>query len=337
MNGNRVYKVEVSAKTIIFTAVFILFLLLIWAVKDLILSLFIAFIIMSAVKPLVNYFERKHLPRRLVVAIVYVLLFVLFGFTASWVIPPLAVETALLGRQLPHMLAELNPAMLEYFNIGSLSQYAPNLTNQVINIIRSVFSNVMFAATTLVFSVYFTLEEGFMRKILVQFFEEKDVVKISTIFEKTERRLGSWLLGELLLMFIVGLLTYIGLTLIGVKYALPLSIIAGLLEIVPNIGPIISTVPALIVGIAQSYFLGFATIALYFIVQQLENHIIVPLVMRRVIGLNPIVTLIAFIVGGQLFGVLGVLLSIPFTLFMETVLLELLKTKQELPATEKVR
>jgi predicted PurR-regulated permease PerM len=138
-------------------------------------------------------------------------------------------------------------------------------------------------------------------------------------------------------MFLVGLLTYVGLTLIGVRYALPLSIIAGFLEVVPNIGPIISTVPAFIVGVAQSPFLGFTTIALYFIVQQLENQIIVPLVMSRVIGLNPIVTLISLIIGGQLFGVLGVLLSIPFTLFLETSLIELLKTRQEPNLSEKVR
>lgn len=337
MNGNKVYKVEVSAKTIIFTVVFILLLLLIWAVKNLILSLFIAFIIMSAVKPLVNYFVARHIPRRLAVAIIYLLLFVLFGFTVSWVIPPLVSETALLGRQLPHMLEQLNPAALEYLNLDSFSQFAPNITNQAINIISSIFSNVMFAATTLVFSVYFTLEEGFMRKILGQFFEEREVVRISTMFEKTEKRMGSWLLGELLLMLIVGGLTYIGLTLIGVRYALPLSIIAGFLEIVPNIGPILSTVPAFIVAVAQSSFLGFASIALYFVIQQLENHIIVPMVMSRVIGLNPIVTLIALIVGGQLFGVLGVLLSIPFTLFVETILLELLRTRQDSIPAEKVR
>ncbi len=336
-NGNKVYRVEVSAKTIVFTVVFILFLLLLWKVKDLILSLFIAFIIMSAVKPVVSFLVKRRVPRRIAVLGVFIIFITLFGFLVSWVIPPLVSETALLMKQLPHMLEDINPTILDQFNIGSVSQYAPNITNQAITIIGSVFSNVMFFVTTLFFSIYFTIEEGFMRKILSQFFDDREVLRIASVFEKTEKRLGAWLLGEFLLMFLVGLLTYIGLTLVGVRYALPLSIIAGFLEVVPNIGPIISTVPAFIVGVAQSPFLGFTTIALYFVVQQLENQIIVPLVMSRVIGLNPIVTLISLIIGGQLFGVLGVLLSIPFTLFLETSLIELLKTRQEPNLSEKVR
>lgn len=337
MNGNKVYKVEVSAKTIIFTVVFLLFLLLLWAVKSLILELFIAFILMSAVKPLVLRLERRRIPRGVGVALVYVGLIVLFSFIVSWVIPPLVSETALLAKQLPRMLANLNPAISQYVNVGSLTQYIPNITNQAISIISSIFSNVMFAATTLVFSVYFTLQDGLLKKTLSQFFDETEAARFFSVIEKTERRLGAWLLGELFLMFIVGALTFVGLTLIGVKYALPLSLIAGFLEIVPNVGPILSTVPAFIVAVAESPFLGLASIALYFIVQQLENHFIVPLVMRRVIGLNPIFTLIALIVGGQLFGVLGVLLSIPFTLFLETLLLELMKTRQEVSLSEKVR
>lgn len=331
------YKVEVSAKTIVFAVFFILLLLLLWSVKNLILSLFIAFIIMSAVKPPVSFLERKGIPRRAVVLIVYLLLITIFGFLVSWVIPPLVTESALLAKQLPHMLEQLNPALLDYVNFDSLSQYVPNLTNQAFTIVRSVFSNVMFVVTTLFFSIYFTIEEGFLKKILSQFFNERQAQKTAVIFEKTEKRLGSWLLGELVLMLVVGCMTYIGLTLIGVRYALPLSIIAGLLEVVPNVGPIISTVPAFIVGVAHSYFLGFATIALYFVVQQLENHIIVPYIMSKVTGLNPIVTLIAFIIGGQLFGVLGVLLAIPFTLFLETIIIELLRTRQEPPLAEKIR
>ena len=129
-------------------------------------------------------------------------------------------------------------------------------------------------------------------------------------------------------MTMVGLLTFIGLSLIGVRYALPLSIIAGLLEVVPNLGPTISTIPSFLVALTQSYFLGFSTIALYFIVQQLENHIIVPMVMKKAVGLNPIITLIALIIGGKVGGAVGVVLAIPFTLFAETLLIEFMRLKE---------
>jgi len=102
-----------------------------------------------------------------------------------------------------------------------------------------------------------------------------------------------------------------------------------LLEIVPNIGPTLSAVPAILIGLSQSYFLGAANLALYVAIQQFENHLIVPLVMKKATGLNPIVTLSALIIGGKLAGTLGVVLAIPTTLFIETVLIGVVKAKKE--------
>lgn len=327
MQEQKVYKVEVSAKTIVFAIFFILFLVLLWIIKDLILTLFVAFIIMSAVKPPVKWLGERKIPRRIATIGVFLFFIVFFIFVLVWVVPPLVGETTLLVKHLPSMIENIHPSLMEYVNISSLSQYAPNITNQAINLIRSIFSNIMFLVTTIFFSIYLTLEEGFIKKTISHFFEEKDVERVVGVIQKTEKRLGAWLLGEFVLMLVVGGMTYAGLLLIGVKYALPLSIIAGLLEVVPNIGPILSTVPAFVVGVTQAPFLGLSTIALYFVVQQLENHIIVPVVMKKVTGLNPIITLIALIIGGRLFGVLGVVLSIPFTLFLQTVLTEALNKK----------
>lgn len=123
-------------------------------------------------------------------------------------------------------------------------------------------------------------------------------------------------------MTIVGVITYIGLTIIGMKYAVALAVLAGLLEVVPNLGPIISTIPAALIGFSISYVLGLSNIALYFIVQQVENNLIVPLVVKKVVGLHPIITLMALMIGGKLAGVLGVLLAVPTTIFVETILIE---------------
>ena len=327
MQEQKIYKVEVSAKTIIFIIFFILLLVLLWIIRDLILTLFVAFIITSAVKPLVKWLEEKRVPRRLATAGVFLFFITFFVFVLVWVVPPLVGETALLLKHLPSMLENIHPSLREYINITALSQYAPDITTQAIGLIRSIFSNVMFLVTTLFFSAYLTIEKGFIKKIISQLFEEKEVERIMRVLHKTEERLGAWLLGEFVLMLVVGCMTYVGLSLIGIRYVLPLSIVAGFLEVVPNVGPILSTVPAFIVGVAQAPLLGISAIALYFVVQQLENHIIVPLVMKKVIGLNPIITLIALIVGGRLFGVLGVVLSIPFTLFLQTVLSEALNKK----------
>ncbi|MBI4974075.1 AI-2E family transporter [Candidatus Roizmanbacteria bacterium] len=329
MQDNKTYKIEVSPKTVIYTTLFILFLTLLWVLKNLVLSLFVAFIIVSAVRPLTSFFVKKGVPRRLAVIGIFITIIFLFVFMLVWVIPPFVQETALLIKHLPAMIKSLDPLIGGYINVDSFSQYAPNITNQVFNIIRMVFSNVMFVVTTLFFSFYLTLEEDFIKNALGYFLSERDALRAAILLEKTEKRLGRWLLGEFTLMVVIGCMTYLGLTILGFRYALPLSIIAGLLEAVPNIGPIFSTVPAFIVGVTQAPLLGLVAIVLYFVVQQLENHLIVPYVMKKAVGLSPIVTLIALIIGGQLFGVLGMILAIPFALFLETLLTEIKKQGKE--------
>jgi predicted PurR-regulated permease PerM len=323
----RIYKFEISHRTIIFTVFFLLFLKLLWLAYDILFSLFIAFIIMSAVKPLVERLEKLKFPRSLATILVFFTLFFLIGYGFYWFFPPLIFEFLIFSKNFPSIIQKLIPNLNELINFSSFSQYLPNVTNQLFNVVKNIFSNAIFVISTIFFSFYFVLEERFIKKLLINFFEEKRAEKIENIFKKVEKRLQAWFWGELFLMFLVGILTFIGLTAIGVKYALFLAIVAGLLEVVPNLGPVLSTVPAVIVAFSQSYFLGLSTIALYFIVQQLENNLIVPLVMKKAVGLNPIVTLIALLVGGKLGGVLGVLLAIPFTLFVEVILMEIIKEK----------
>ena len=326
MESNKIYKIEVSAKTIVFTIFFVLFLFVLWLVRDLLFSLFIAFIVMSAVKPPVTFFEKKGIPRKLTTFFVFVFLFVFFGFLLSWIIPPLTQEITLFVKYAPSMFRRIDSPILSLINFQSFTQYVPEVTNQALSIIKGVISNTMFIVSTVFFSFYFTAESSVIEKIINRFFNEPKAKRAVALFNLIEKRMSAWLWGELLLMTAIGCLTFVGLKLIGVKYALPLAIIAGLLEVIPNLGPVLSTVPAFFIAITQSYFLGFSTIALYFVVQQLENNLIVPYVMRKAVGINPIVTLIALIIGGRIGGVLGILLAIPLTLFFESIFSEIVRS-----------
>lgn len=327
MPTNTNTRIEISSKTIIFTVFFLIFLKFIWEVKDLIFSLLIAFIVMSATRPAVAFLEKRKIPRAISSVVIFITSFFLLGWTLSALLPPLLTETIQLLKQLPSILYGINPSLYYYFNFNSFTQYLPDLTNQAIKIIGGAFSNAVFFLSTLFFSFYFINDENFIKKLLMKFFDESKALKVAQIFDQTEKRLSTWFWGELILMTIVGVLIFIGLNLIGIRRALPLAVIAGLLEIVPNIGPITSTIPAIIIAASQSYFLILPAIALFFIVQQLENHLIVPLVMKKAVGLHPIVTLMALIIGGKIGGVLGVLLAVPIALFLETVIIGILQKK----------
>jgi predicted PurR-regulated permease PerM len=321
------YVVEISHRTIIFAFFFILAMFVLWQIKSILFSLLIAFIIMSALKPLVNRLVNRGIPRLISSIVVFFVFLVAFALLVFLALPPLINETILLIKNLPYYINLVFPNQNLNFDFNFISQQLVSVTNSFFQILKAFFSNLVFLISTLFFTYYLILEEDIIKKLVIKFIDEKDALFISSLFEKVEKRLGKWFWGEIWLMSIIGTFTYIGLLLLQMPYALPLAVLAGLLEVVPNLGPTISAIPALIIGLSRSPFLFFANLSLYVIVQQLENNLIVPLVMKKAVNLNPLVTLLSLLIGGNIAGVLGVLLAVPITLIIETILVELINRR----------
>jgi len=315
-------KIEISAKTIVFTVLFILSLGLLWQIRELIFSLFIAFIIAGALKPGVNFLEQIKFPRIVAALVVYLLFIFSLYSIFSLIIPPLLSEMIFLFKNLPEIIRSILPQSNVVINFDFLTQNIPSIANQTLTFIKGIFSNAIFVTSTLFFGFYFLLEKNLENKLLGHFFQEIEISKIELISTRAQKRMRSWFWGEVVLMIVVGTMTYIGLNIIGMKYALALAVLAGLLEIVPSLGPITSSIPAILIGLSYSPALGLYCAILYLVVQQLENNLIVPVVMKKATGLHPIVTLIAMVVGGKLAGIMGVLLAVPSTIFIETILIE---------------
>ncbi len=328
MDKKERFTISISLKSILLFTLIPLGIYLLWLVRDLIFSLLIGFILMSALKPGVTYMVKIKIPRTLAVILIY-LLFILFIIALfSLIIPPIIYETSLLLSSLPYAIENILPQVSDYIKITDLKGYVPNVTNNIFGIVSSIFSNALFVVTTLFFGLYFLLEENLLDKSLRRYVSSKTADRVTSILTKAEKRMSSWFWGELTLMTVVGVLTFIGLELIGLgRYAVPLAVLAGLLEVVPNIGPVVSSIPAILLGFVSSSFIGFLAMALYVVVQQLENTLIVPMIMKKAVGLNPILTLVALILGGRLGGILGILLAIPLFLFIETIVNEVLHQK----------
>ena len=182
-----------------------------------------------------------------------------------------------------------------------------------------MFSNILTVFTIAVFTFYFLLERNNLRKFLDIFVGDDLGDRLVIVVKDIEERLGAWVRGQLLLALIIGLASYLGLFILGISYVLPLALIAGILEMVPIIGPIISAIPAIIVALTVSPGLALAVAALYIIIQQLENNLIVPTVMHKVLGMPPLAILLALMVGGRLGGVVGIILAVPVLLVIQTV------------------
>ncbi|RLC33466.1 hypothetical protein DRH14_04815, partial [Candidatus Shapirobacteria bacterium] len=156
-------------------------------------------------------------------------------------------------------------------------------------------------------------------KYSLKFFGKKDGSMVMRIMKNLEKSLGAWVNAELLLMLIVGLLSYVGYVILGLDFALPLGILAGLLEVIPNIGPTVATVMAMIVGFSMSPVLGLLSLFWGITVQQIENNLIVPKIMKKAVGLNPLVTVLLLAVGAKIAGISGAVLTIPVYLAVESI------------------
>jgi predicted PurR-regulated permease PerM len=317
-------KIEISHRTVIFTVFFLIFLWLVFYIKDIILTLFAAGLIMIILNPLVTRLTKWKIPRVLSVIISYILVLGVFGGAIGLIIPPLIEQSSNFAANLPLYLQNLGIGDQIVNNL--LSQLG-SLPGQVVKIGVSIVSNILVVFSVLIFAFYFLLYRSKLDSVLGSFLDDVKKNKVTRILDEIEIKLGGWTRGELTLMFTVGTLIYLGLTLLGIPYALPLAILAGLLEIVPMLGPTIAAVPAVIIGLSISPVMGLAAAALAFLVQQLENYILVPKIMEKSVGVSPIVTLIALTIGFRLLGIAGALMSVPVVILIKIILKENLQDK----------
>jgi predicted PurR-regulated permease PerM len=318
-------KIEISHRTIVFTVFFLASVWFLFKIRQVILQVFLALLIMAILNPTVRKLEKMRIPRAVSVLIVYVVVFVVFGVMVAQMAPLLLDQSTKFANFLPNYLEGLNiPAPLVEQVTTEFTSQITRLPGQFLKISVSVFSNLLAVFTVLFFALYFLIAREKLDKQLSTIFpeDEKRQEQIDGMLEKLEQKLGGWARGQIVLMIIVGLATYIGLLILRVPFALPLAIIAGVLEIVPNIGPIIAAIPAVIVGFSVTPFTGLAVGALAFLIQQLEIYMLVPKVMERSAGLSPIVTLLSLVIGLEVAGVVGAILSIPVVISGQVLLNE---------------
>lgn len=320
-----IQKIDISHKTIIFVIAFILAVWLLFLIRDLILILFTAVIFMSALNPLVEFFQKFKLPRSLSIALTYVIIIVLFATVLTAVFQPLIEESTRLIAALPGLMEQL-------FNVTNIDksvfqQGLTTLSKNIFSVTLAAFDNFITFIFLLVVTFYLLLERNSLEGRLASLFLGREE-RIKKLIVQIEEKLGGWLRGQIVLSFIIGLLSYLGLFALNVPYALPLAVVAGVMEVIPVIGPIISAIPAILVSFTISPVLALGVAAMYFVIQQMENHLIVPQVMKRAVGLNPLVVILAIAIGSRLLGFAGALLAVPLAVVLQIVTTEVIKERK---------
>src|SRR4030042_5849531 len=257
-------KIEISHRTIIFTVVFLLGLWFLYQVRQMLLSLFIAVVLMSALNPLVDRLERFHFPRWLAILSLYIFILVIFGTVLGVITPILVDQTTAFINRIGFYLRAVRAFGLDPNLIASQVSQLGLLPTNILKITVGFFFYLFGFFFTAMITFYLLLERKNLNRYLFTLFGEGEEKKAEELVNKVEERLGGWIRGELVLMTIIGLMTYTGLRLLGIELALPLAIFAGILEVVPNIGPVISAIPAVLMGLTVSPLMGLAVAAFYF-------------------------------------------------------------------------
>ncbi|OGE30845.1 hypothetical protein A2631_04120 [Candidatus Daviesbacteria bacterium RIFCSPHIGHO2_01_FULL_44_29] len=309
--------IDISHKTIFFIATFLGILWLLFQIKEVILILFVAIIFMSALNPIVESLTKRSVPKGMAIALAYVVLIGIIVGLLTLIITPLTAETSNLLFSLPQTIQKLAPTL--GVDKAVIQQELSNASQHVLSLTLAVFSNFLTLISIAVLTFYLIIDRDRLYKLIISL-SPNQKERTEKLVLKIENKLGAWLRGQVILSLVIGTMSYTLLFLLHIQYALPLSILAGLMEVVPVIGPIVSAIPAILIAYVESPALALFVGLGFFAIQQLENHFIVPQVMKRAVGLNPLIVILAIAIGGKLLGIAGGLLAVPITVVIQIIL-----------------
>jgi predicted PurR-regulated permease PerM len=342
---------RVVSRAILFTITVLIALWLLGQLTSVIVRVVLAVILAAGMKPLVDRLTARELrrqgwwtpPRGLVVLIVYLVTIVLVSTAGGLILQVVIVEVQNLINGVPvyaprivagvNELLDMVPGGRDLVADLDIGGQLSGIVSQVFGVVgQAVFvfqrvvgllSGLLDVLMILLLALYITTDGPRIGRYLRAFLPPDRHEQASHVTSRIFVRLGGWVSGQILLCVIIGSISWVGLTLIGVPYAVVLALVAGVMEAVPNVGPIIAAVPAIIVAALYSPWQAALVALLYIVIQQLENYIIVPRVMSKAVELHPLAVLLALMVGGELMGVMGAVLAVPVTAAISVVVDEI--------------
>lgn len=320
-------------------------LYILWQIRQILLLIFAAVILATALNKLARRFQRSGVRRGFAVVLaVGIFLAVVIGFL--WlIVPPFIAQFQELTLRVPQGLERFNiwlnqlatriPNQLVPYipDLNSLSQQAQPLVNRVVGssfaFVSGSLEVLLKILLVLVLTGMFLANPESYRKVFVRLFPSFYRRRVDIILHECEEALGGWMVGAAIGVFVVGLMSVIGLSVLRVPAALALGVLAGFMNLIPNLGPTISVVPAMAIALLDSPVKSLFVLLLYFFIQQAESNFITPIVMAHQVSLLPAVTLISQLFFVTFFGFLGLFLALPLTVvgkiwFREVILEDVL-------------
>jgi predicted PurR-regulated permease PerM len=316
-----------------------------WEVRDALLLIYISALIATGLSPLVDELERKRLlrqrvPRWAAILVIYVCIIAAVVGIGAMVIPPIVTQARELAMEVPRLLHNAQQWLI---NRGVLTreisareavQQTATTTAQdtlgfVANAVLGVIGGVFGLITVLVLAFYLLVDSTSLVLVFVRLFPREKRARVEDACRRVTHKISAWLGGQLLLGAVIGSTAALGLFLLGVPFFWVLALIAGIGEMIPIVGPILSAVPAIAVALSVRPTLALGVLLFFIGQQQLENHLLVPKIMQRQVGISPVFIIIALLIGGSLLGVMGAILAVPTAAILQVLLEETLTDPAE--------
>jgi len=329
---NKNLIIQIDSSTIIRA---ILLVVLVWGLyifRNIVFVILTAVVIASGIEPFTLQLVKRKVPRILAVIMIYLTTALVIGFVFYSIVPLFLGEVANVLNRAPDFVNSLNllgggegsilepggvfqgiSDSLSLANVASqLKASIESLSGSVIGLISTIFGGALSFMLIITISFYLAVQKDgiadFLR-IVTPYKHEKYALDL---WARSQKKIGRWLQGQLVLMAIVGILVFLGLTIFGVPNALLLAIFAALFELIPLFGPILASIPAIAIAfLSGGLKLAVIVVFLYALIQQFENNLIYPLVVKKVVGVPSLVVIIALIMGAQIAGFIGIILSVP--------------------------
>ncbi|MDA0208420.1 MAG: AI-2E family transporter [bacterium] len=329
--------IEITTGTVWRVIGVLLFVAALWFLRDIVLVTLAGLLLAALIDPIADRFEQRGVKRGLTVLGVYAII-ALFVALISWLVVPVLIQESedLVTRYGPVLQTVIGESkFIERITSGEFFAQDPidifrSIQNagiaraipDIVNFFVSAFAGILAVIYAVVLAYYIVVEDKAMRHGIAWLAPKQHRERVKQIIPQVRRKLGEWLQGQLLIMFFIFLISLIGFSLIGLPFSLILAIMAGLLEVVPFLGPLAAGIPAIIIGLSVSPLHGLLAAVVALLIQQIEGQILSPKIMHRVTGLNPVVTLLVVVVGFELVGLMGALLAIPVTVAVWVIMKE---------------
>ncbi len=311
---------DISWRTIIKISVAVAIFYILFAVRDILIWFVFALTISILFNPAINYLQSKKIPRGLAIVLLYVGVFGLLSVLILLMVPIFITEIQAFLNNFPVYFEKISPPLkglgFEAFSsietfLQTLGETMEGMAGNIFGALFSIFGGVFTTLFVIITAIFLSLEEGGIKRALILLFPKKYESQVMAVWARCQKKVSGWFGARILASVFVGVASYIAFLIFNIKYPFTLALFAGVLNFIPYVGPLLTAVVLFVIIFPTEQFKAILTLVAFGAIQQIENSVLSPILMKKFVGLPSALVLLSLVVGGNLWGIMGAILFIP--------------------------